>query len=723
MIITKDQKLNLGALFALREIIENSQTKIARHLQPEHRDHILAVLANIISKPQIHLLLEKQVTVHPNLEDMIRLDLKLSKEDKIDSVCVIWASLIALLFDVRQDEAPNCFAVSSLIYATENATYKVLSKMLDWLTTGHFACSSSITIPILPLVEKRLIYERDLQVALEASETLSLTTFEKICEVLGLECEDHMQIFAGTLTLHQTLKKLIDMNHAESNLLFAEKLFYTFTHNTIVTMMLAMIEFQDVNITRKTAPLPPYSVEKENFINCLMEPLEKKLGTDICQKMREKLGQKIWLENCSEKHVQRSGRNLTIGPSHSQQTIKDFRGNVDELVNTVKKGRRIFFLEQGTYGVIETFSQLKKALKIIAGEVANELKLNNNTRAAILSHFYKKSYTDQVADFCAFQINKRGISGQDLLHSNLLIQADLGGAISSVEQLFQINFDKRIDWRAKSAHQFLKLFYMHLKTIDSSILSTAPIFLVGTPSHAFTLDPKRCSQIWKDQTDFASLSKRTLFEPASQFLKKGISSSLITSIIDIYADRDNTLQKNLHAIFDAKKGLTYDSFRMQLLSYVSKAQSRKRLQEIIDQEYAKVFLCASEFPALFKKLNLQISLEALISIQNTLRQKHNTRTYPYQLAHTLRKILILHGFPIIDPSQIEQAICEIKALPLAFDIGDINYYDREREDPFHIRAVIRYHFGYKTLCYFFRYKDREIVDDKKEYATCEIFYP
>jgi hypothetical protein len=126
---------------------------------------------------------------------------------------------------------------------------------------------------------------------------------------------------------------------------------------------------------------------------------------------------------------------------------------------------------------------------------------------------------------------------------------------------------------------------------------------------------------------------------------------------------------------------------------------------------------------IFQELKIRPNRETLLQIEKDLA-KAPELIAPYQLALLLRELLILHKIAIKDPYEIEQAICAVHGLPIAFDIGDLNWDEGEdREDPPHPHLVIRYNWAERTLFFYHRESTGEFPTSKKEFERFEIQHP
>lgn len=295
MVLTSTQAYNRGGLMAIRVLLKYSEFTLSKYLQAEHRNHILLVTKKILKSSNFNMLFNKQIRVHPDLQNAIRLDLKLPPEEPISSVFAFYDCLMALFSDIRQDDSPNCYAISALIYATENHTYKVFSKSMDWLEQGFISMGESSTIPLAPLLEKRLIYSHDLNFELKPSDALSLAPIKQITQTLNLTTSSESP--NQPVSIRCTLSAILKDNNAIDKLPYVEKLYYAYKYNTLIHLHHAVSELTMVNTETEE-----YFTDKDLFIlTCLSQV---RIDNPYFKSAFEtKLKQRLWLENCNEKNV------------------------------------------------------------------------------------------------------------------------------------------------------------------------------------------------------------------------------------------------------------------------------------------------------------------------------------------------------------------------------------------------------------------------------------
>ncbi len=238
MVFTSTQGYNRGGLYAILELLTNPHYQISMYLQPEHRGHIINVVNTILSDNAFDQLFAKELKVHDALEDFIRMDLKYPPKANIRSVDVFYACMMFLFADVRQINSPNCYAVSSLIYATENHTFITLQNLINGICDP-----GKMGLILRKVVENRLANCEDLDrlvSARAAQESVLVKYWNKIFNFKPVSFDKPLRL--GEL-LHSTLKS----NRQIDNKSFSEMLLSTFKCPALVTLQLAKMEIEYTN--------------------------------------------------------------------------------------------------------------------------------------------------------------------------------------------------------------------------------------------------------------------------------------------------------------------------------------------------------------------------------------------------------------------------------------------------------------------------------------------
>jgi len=731
MAMTSGQVYNKGGLYALLSILESQEYGVTKYLRAEHHEHILIVVRQVLANPAFVGLFKRQVAVHPDLQDAIRIDLKLKRDEHIYTTHVFWDCFMFLFSDIRQINRPNCYAIGALTYATENAPYKTVETMIAWLSQGYYAFNDHTSIPIAPLLAKRLIYTRDLQVELESQKALSLTTFQHISSTLSVTPGEESGS-DDVVPLRSSLRTILDSGEASEHLPYAEKLYYAYKYSTLGHLALGVMEFAYMNCPETNRSTAEYSLTKGAFLNQVMRGIEDQLAyrlprmdhTPLIGKIRQKLGERLWFENCSELDV-----HLDHGVVHvGGKEIRQFEGNRRSLVRVLQDSLRIFYLEGDRYVLLDSFSDLQQVISTLVDESVGELKRESRydyTRSAesVKRHTTSYSFTSQLARHASTLIRQRGISGSNLRRANLLLFEQIGGCPNEVLQnVFGMQVMIQRVSGASTPYQFVERLIRGLRNLDETLFRATPRLLAFTlGSHIWTVSPNRLRLLFKPSITFYNFIQTSIFDAANTRMRSRIPEDTVNTVVDRVAGNNVAFKRQLQVTVRSIRNLTFERFRTTLLDSAPSRRKYNEIKEIIDDEFGKIRASEMNLAQVFEELHIDVPETVQLEIADAMGDK---RMHPYQLAYAIRKLLIEHKVCVIDPYDLELAVCYAHNLPIAFDIGDLNWDEGEyREDPPHPHLVIRYNWANRTLSYYHRESDGERIQENREFERFEIQHP
>ncbi|MCC5831702.1 MAG: hypothetical protein JJU12_01485 [Chlamydiales bacterium] len=735
MAMTSTQVYNRGGLYALLSILESPQYGVTNYLRPEHHEHIVIVAKQVLANHAFSGLFGRKITVHPDLEDAIRIDLKLNPKDALSSTHLFWDCFMFLFHDIRQINRPNCYAIGALIYAIENAPYKTLEKMVSWLEGGYFKFNEQIGIPIAPLLEKRLFYKKDLDIKLEIEKASSLSTFKHIHSILNINgCPKEHPESVEAAPLQKALNTIVYSQEKSDCLPYAAKLYYAYKYNILIHLALAVMEFAYLNYPETGETQKAYSENKEKFFNKIIHEVEESLtsfSNQTCKsillnKIRTKLGERLWFESCSEIEVRKINDGVKVG----EKEFVGFKGNCSSLVSVFEDSMRLFYLEGNEYALLERITDFQSAVRGIVGQVEKELREEERKiYPSILFSKVKFRVTSRgfalgIAKYAASQIAQKGISGYHLRAANLLLFEQKGGRSNEVlQRVLGLQVAIQQISGAMTPYEFLGKLLNVLDKLDRSLFQATPRILVYTlGEHIWTLSPNRLRLFFNPTSTFYNFIQKTIFNPANARMRGRIPAEILSAVINRYTGSNKELRSELQEYFKEIHfhSLTYERVRSDLLN---KATNYKLAKKIIDEEFAKIPKTQINLKKTIQNLNITVKAQTTHQMEISLNIEP-TRILPYQLALLLRKQLIFHKIAVIDPYDLELAICHAHKLPLIFDLGDLNWEEgKNREDPSHLHLVLRYNSAERSLSFYHRDSKGERQTSKKEFERFQIQHP
>jgi hypothetical protein len=724
MVLTSDQTYNRGGLEAIRKILSDPHYFISKHLQPEHREHILTIAEQIINNPSFPVLFAKKITVHPDLTNLIRLDLKLAPDHPINSVFVYYDCLMALFADIRQKDTPNCYAIGALIYMTENYTYEFMSKTIEWLQQGYISIGENNTIPLMPVIEKRLKYSKDLNVELKFQQAVKLTTLEHISDTLHLETIDTES--DRTLSIGTTLSKLLEDNARSEHLPYAEKLYFAYKCNALILLNLAVSELVHMNGPDLTkSQFSTCSKPKALFLDACLSGIyrgarKRTYSSQFMDPLLTKLHQRIWLENCNEQEVFHIGTRVVT----NCQRVARFEGDPETLCGIFKRSLRVFELRNNRYELLPTISDLQTVIIDAARETSTELSLKRlqftTTKDLVIQAILSRPFRIAVSNYCSDQIHAKGIRGVDLNRSDLLLLNQIGGFVeTTIDQVYNVKVGKQVIANCSTPYQFLENLIEKFPTFDKDIFRTSPKILLFTPGdHIWTLTPYTWKILIENQNGFYQFIQQTVFKPAHNRLQERIPHELMKRVIKRYTS-DRVKQQDIKDHFFKQSLITFDRFQSDFFANLN-PNNINFARRIIEEEFSSVTLSKNSLSTILRSLNINLNSVGCNALYRTLP---SLPTQPFLLARAIRDKLIEEQIAIPHPYDVERAIYEAYRLPMTFLIGDLNWVHDDSESPCHIGLSIGFSYTLNTLVYRVRDKEEETTEPNHRYEHIEIMHP
>lgn len=719
MVITNDQVFNYGGAMAIVALLTKSECQVVKYLQPEHLHHILAVVSQILRQPQIKAQLLSPIQVHQELQDVIRIDLKLAPNSIIEPVHAMWDCLMALFSDVRQGEAPNCYAVSAFIYATENSTSKVLAAMLDHLEKGYIASHLGATVPIARLVENRLQHSRVLDFKLARSDAMKLAPFEHLSSTLNLDVHDE-GVHEGAMPLKDILENLLVENGEGTQLAYASRLYSAYGLNIFVHSELAILEFLYLNSTRK--PFDPDVGDvsfKEEAISACMDAFSR-CGDAALQELhsgiKRVLMQRIWVENCNEHHVTHSHQGVRVG---AMLIAGEYRGDYQALAEAFRHSMRFFHLKERNYVLLHSITDLQNVIVATIKEYQDpRIKDIDAYKKVMIAGVKSHLYKSVIANYCVKHIKPKPVQARHLDEADLLLFSQIGGREYLVLDLaYGIQVSRQNLAGCETPYRFLQRLLEVLKRFQLGNIQDHPRILITTEwAHAWTLTPHCWQLLLSNRLAFKTFINKTLFEPAKRRLSSVIPIDTKTRVIERFTQdrlRRVTIKTALSDV------MSYQTFRDTFRDGVER-DSISFLEDIIDQEYSKVSLTKQQLSRVLRDLAVRVEDQDFHELYEALPYDP---VLPYTLACKLRLLLIEHNGGIVHPYEIEISICKEMQLPLPIEVGDLNYYDYDREDPGHQHAIVDIAWRDTMPHYFQRDASTRYILSNRSYNWFGLQYP
>lgn len=710
--VTSDCILNHGGIMAIQALL-NSPYKISIYLSQEHRDHILKICHQLLTNPSLSVLFKKRFRIHPDLHNVIRYDFKLAPNHKITPADVIYDCVKALFTDIRQYGRPNCFVVSSIIYLSENYTYKMIQQALQWMSEGVIRFDKN-EIPLSKLIENRLRSSDDLEVNLELKEILKLSLVKHLFRILNLRLPDRLDC-NEVMSINQFLVFVLNENQAIEHLAYAKKVLCSYKYNALIDLVVLSCELIYLNTHPKNSCSLLQKSLKFKLLDSSLIVLknEIKFNFECLEQFFSKLENKLYNNICLVSWDEKKIKLLENENSEVQE-----RTNLSSIV---RNSVRIFDSKKNK--IIKLISEFQAIFNAAIKETANDLKdLTNKVilRSHLINAANSAIFREHLVNFCSFQMQKKEISSEVLNSTDLFLLSQKGGhGHIMLEHVYGVNIEYDSIPNYKTAYQFVKNLMGQFQSKDYEFLNSTPRILMygdNDGGHLWTLTPNSWKLLIENKNRFEFFIEKIIFRPVKTILKNKIPFETIQRIVKRYVENDNDPE----AIYEFFKSAppTFENFSQQLQSIWPISDSRK-IKTIIEEEFSKVTICKLKLTRILSLLNVRVNSDTFNSIYQLLPL---TPSSPASLAISIRKQLILNRVSVLDTYQIEYAVCTVFALPIPIEVGDLNWANSYCEKPQHEHLMIKYSWMLNTLTFFRRIKNKDYCEDAN-YSSIAMNFP
>ncbi len=241
---------NLGGCFAIRQLL---QSALNLHLTDEWRKQVLIIVDRLIDDPHFRTQFMHPIKIHPSLEELIRIDLKLPLNAPLTSSLVRIDLLISFFCLMGQlPSENNCFVVATTTFFFSQYPQVVLSLYLEILEKGSFKCGE-YEIPVHFLLETKVVSENDFQLLLPPQASQNLLGVRQAQEMLNQKV---------TGPFGSNLQEFLAINFSK-DADKAKKIFSSFKINSLQRMILSALLFVANN-----------NIEIEGLSNVKMKSLD-----------------------------------------------------------------------------------------------------------------------------------------------------------------------------------------------------------------------------------------------------------------------------------------------------------------------------------------------------------------------------------------------------------------------------------------------------------------
>lgn len=727
MILTKDQFLNRGGVLACKLILTNPCSQIPIYLQPDHCEQIVQILDEILANPALDTLLKKRIKIHPSLKEFISLDLKLLPDAPLTSYEAMRVSLLSLFADIRQRCNSNCYAISAVKFAQRHP-YKMISTTLEWLETGSFKIKD-FCFPIEPLLNKRLLWRKELSFKASFEKIIYLYPFQqllKIFQIDSISIPKHEELISLEKTIKLFFEKL-----GKHKWTYAKKFILSYNSNCLIEMHLTIVEFGTINLEydeslpyfKPVAKLLSFSDFKQEFIKkCINSLTIRGLSNQNCfscskkclESLKIKLQEQLWFENFHETNA------LLVG----EQVIRTnsqpiwFSGNITQLVEVIKENMRLCRILDGVYTPIAKFSDLTAIIQ----EVFRTIRLTPPKCQTLQQA--EKNLKTQLFERRIFALISKNFGGKifsegELRKDDLLLFPQQGGdANHCLKMVYSLNLTPfKISVKGTTPYVFTIQLLEQFKKMDAALFKKYPTCIVETSEHYWSLSFKSLQLALEHKVDFIQFMQSSFFERSRAILGSTLPDAIRESILRKAA------QLVVHPLNSQDNEILNKSTYLDLKNFIvskTPAKDLNTIKAIINEEFSKFILNEEDIKIVLESLQIRIKPETLRMISRFISE---SPILPFRAALRLRAALICEKIALIDPYKLELLLCDQKKFPTTLILGDLNWVDLLREDPFHTLLVVRICWFDGILSFFKRTADREVFESSSAYQELTLHLP
>ncbi|NGX61115.1 MAG: hypothetical protein K940chlam9_00596 [Chlamydiae bacterium] len=692
MLITPDGKINQGGVLVVRRLLDSELQKV---ISGEQKKQIFRVLDSFENNVTFREGFLKSLRIHPDMEEVIRIDLKLEKGAKVLPEHLSWNLLIAFFSVFGQVDEGNCFAVSTATNIQIHHLDVVQELWREVLETGCFQFEGK-KIPILPLLETRRTYERDFEEKLSVEQGTNWVGFDVAEQALGervpLDTGGDMRI--GDM---MSLSFPSDSSYAKE---VALSLKQNLLHQTLLTVLNFVIlnqesansEEKNSHPNKKTWFLQNFHAAiKRNFTQWRVSRQresdcnESPLFTCLLDEFTDRL----WLVDSRSWSHQILGGRVQF-QYHSQGVLhQPGKENYSHLYQM----RRIFHLTpSGKLIPVERISDLKGVIQeILLGIEGDFLYGHLSSAAKPMLQFLAEGWkNEEIAKvFSALNSSSlKGLTAEYYAKSDSAFLIQDGGKTQSILDWRRLNGKYFEPAKIKSSSDE-KEWIVHIGSCirlfeKKKGFDWEKPLLISSAKHAFNLYPKFLSDftLSPDElltTHLVGPGESLLSDPSDRKWQKRVILEAVGG-------------ERLHDYFDAElkqEGRTQREF-YELARKKLPEEDHAKLAHIFDLSLREISIedYFDDIESLLRKVEAPIPETG--SVFTSVLRSDQEHLLPSEIAQLIKKWLSSNNIFSLSIWEIEDIVCDYYDLPRTLLLGNLNWIPTMMEKHQYSYLTLRY---------------------------------
>jgi|GEM_PF-2467006 len=671
MIFPPDGSFNLGGCFAAVAMLNSS---ICEHLSDEMRAQMLNIVQRLINDESFRSLFQEPFEVHPQMEELICLDLKIPLKEKMSFIYVRWCLITALFTPIGQTSLEgNCYAMAPLLNILKDAPEIAVKLMIESLRKGSLSFENQ-EIPLSFLIDSRRQFKPDLSIEVMADYARKLAPYQSTSAALGISTPTQIH-----MDQHKPLS--IWMEHDfKDNIDSAKDFFISHRVSFLQQLILSMIQFCAQNTVKSENSHTKSFIDQ--FLNSIDDAYNRMniprmehdpLWKTFLLKWISSLESSIFFVDCLQDF--KVIDNKVVFPLYQASFL--FNGNLNDYKPFQETRRLLHFSSLSkTFQPVDHLTVFAKlCLEHLDKQSSpSDSLLLKQWRTNFRMYLQTPEFLSHLAHFQAdFNKNESPITWEEYLQANSLFIIQIGGEPVDTfnTPFFQTKFQKTscLSSTDASSH-FINLCQWLVQNED-----LGSQVLVEDDKHAFNLMTEFFQPYLHDPV---TALQTNMILPGINLLYKQLSFEEMERTLKItLGPEEGEIFAKEKFYFSTMSCLDFSRQAESLLNKEYYLKFKSALNQVSESFNFKSFM--DKLPAITKELNLTLERPAYTALIEKMKEGRDRIIFaPSEAAILLQKALIAQmPSTFISKWHLEEAIRRSFGLPQILVMANLNWVFRD----------------------------------------------